>query len=48
MADESRPVGGRDYPRTHRLLQQALDTDPHPLKEVGGGTGADWDDEAAD
>ena len=48
MAVEGRPDGGRDYPWIHRLLQQAVDTDPHPLKELVGGTGADWDDEAAD
>jgi transposase-like protein len=28
----------------YRLLQQAVDTDPHPLKDLIGGTGADWDD----
>ena len=31
----------------YRLLQQAVDTDPHPLKELLGGTGNDWDDESA-
>ena len=29
----------------YRLLQQAVDTDPHPLKELIGGTGADWDED---
>jgi len=29
----------------YRLLQQAADTDPHPLKElIGGGTAADFED----
>lgn len=27
----------------YRLLQQAADTDPHPLHEIVGGTGDDWD-----
>jgi hypothetical protein len=26
------------------LLQQAADTDPHPLSELIGGTGNDWDE----
>jgi hypothetical protein len=26
------------------LLQQAADTDPHPLSELIGGTGSDWDE----
>jgi hypothetical protein len=29
----------------YRLLQQAVDTDPHPLKELIGGTGSDWDED---
>ena len=28
----------------YRLLQQAADTDPHPLSELIGGTGNDWDE----
>jgi hypothetical protein len=27
----------------YRLLQQAAGTDPHPLSELIGGTGSDWD-----
>src|SRR4051812_34633815 len=27
----------------YRLLQQAAGTDPHPLSELIGGTGNDWD-----
>ena len=27
----------------YRLLQQAAGTDPHPLAELTGGTGNDWD-----
>ena len=27
----------------YRLLQQAVDTDPHPLTELIRGTGHDWD-----
>jgi hypothetical protein len=32
----------------YRLLQQATDTDPHPLSELIGGTGNDWDEPADD
>jgi len=32
----------------YRLLQQAVDTDPHPLKELIGGTGHDWDTDEGD
>ena len=32
----------------HRLLQQAADTDPHPLAELIGGTGNDWDEPTDD
>ena len=28
----------------YRLLQQAAGTDPHPLSEITGGTGGDWDE----
>jgi hypothetical protein len=28
----------------YRLLQQAAGTDPHPLSELIGGTGNDWDE----
>jgi hypothetical protein len=28
----------------YRLLQQSADTDPHPLSELIGGTGNDWDE----
>ena len=28
----------------YRLLQQAAGTDPHPLSEIIGGTGDDWDE----
>ena len=28
----------------YRLLQQAAGTDPHPLSELIGGTGDDWDE----
>ena len=28
----------------YRLLQQAAGTDPHPLRELIGGTGNDWDE----
>ena len=28
----------------YRLLQQAAGTDPHPLSELIGGTGSDWDE----
>ena len=28
----------------YRLLQQAAGTDPHPLSEITGGTGDDWDE----
>jgi hypothetical protein len=28
----------------HRLLQQAAGADPHPLSELIGGTGNDWDE----
>jgi hypothetical protein len=32
----------------YRLLQQAADTDPHPLSELIGGTGNDWDEPTDD
>jgi hypothetical protein len=28
----------------YRLLQQAADTDPHPLAELIGGIGDNWDE----
>jgi hypothetical protein len=28
----------------YRLLQQSAGTDPHPLSELIGGTGNDWDE----
>jgi hypothetical protein len=28
----------------YRLLQQAAATDPHPLNELVGGTGNEWDE----
>ena len=38
----------RDLPSpraaVYRLLQQAAGTDPHPLSELIGGTGNDWDE----
>jgi ISXO2-like transposase domain len=32
----------------YRLLQQAAGTDPHPLSELIGGTGNDWDEPTDD
>ena len=32
----------------YRLLQQAAGTDPHPLSELIGGTGSDWDESPDD
>jgi hypothetical protein len=32
----------------YRLLQQAAGTDPHPLSELIGGTGNDWDEPTED
>jgi hypothetical protein len=32
----------------YRLLQQAAGTDPHPLSELIGGTGSDWDASTGD
>ena len=32
----------------YRLLQQAAGTDPHPLAELIGGTGNDWDEPIGD
>ena len=32
----------------YRLLQQAAGTDPHPLSELIGGTGHDWDEPTDD
>jgi transposase-like protein len=32
----------------YRLLQQGADADPHPLSELIGGTGNDWDEPTDD
>ena len=32
----------------YRLLQQAADTDPHPLSDLIGGIGNDWDESPVD